>query len=656
MDVPDIKPEQEKILNDFLNVVNKSRVQNNEQLMRPKTACKFLMARKFDLNRSLELYKSHETIRFREGLVKFDPLQDPLKRELETGKFTILPKPDKSGSMIALFSAGKHIPQETTHQTTLQGVVYQLDVALDDIQTQKSGIIFIYNMSGSKYSNFDYELSHKILNLLKGAYPARLKKVLILSAPMWFKTPFRILQFFIRDKLRDRVHMISSTQLPSHISLDLIPEELGGTYKIDHSQWLDHCLQVHKNDMGDLCPSLPSDKTLFPTPPSSTVSSVNSSPVGTLKSNKTKISSDDINSDGSFQPPLINGCNTTISAMNTPSPTGQPKEIESMLEVYEEIEDDIDGVSLEEFLQHLNQKKRKGMFEEYYEIKMTPPSGTFEIARQKANQQKNRYVDVLSYDHSRVKLPVIDNDPNSDYINANYVDGYRQERAFISTQGPLTKTFVDFWRMVWYNKSVVIVMTTRTMERCRAKCGQYWPLDEKASSKFGNFVIINNHVEQDKDWMISNLTLVNSDTNERRTIAHMQFTSWPDFGVPQSAIAMLEFRQKVRDFQKQYLKTIEWKGHPLGPPIVVHCSAGIGRTGTFITIDISIQRLDDRGRIDIKKTVEKIRLQRAYSIQMPDQYVFCCLAVLEYAMWKGLLENANLTKFEESDSHSDSDD
>ena len=71
--------------------------------------------------------------------------------------------------------------------------------------------------------------------------------------------------------------------------------------------------------------------------------------------------------------------------------------------------------------------------------------------------------------------------------------------------------------------------------------------------------------------------------------------------------------------------------------------------GTFITIDISIQRLDDRNRIDIKKTVEKIRLQRAYSIQMPDQYVFCCLAVLEYAMWKGLLENVNLTKFEESD-------
>ncbi|KAH9507140.1 hypothetical protein DERF_011838 [Dermatophagoides farinae] len=584
MDVlPDIiTPEQEKILNNFLQAVNRSRIQNNEPLMRARTACKFLMARKFDLDRSLMLYKSHETIRFREGLVKFDPLKDPLKHELETGKFTILPKPDRTGSMIAMFSAGKHIPQETTHQTTLQGVVYQLDVALDDVQAQKSGIIFIYNMIGSKYNNFDYELSHKILNLLKGAYPGRLKKVLILSAPMWFKTPFRILQFFIRDKLRDRVHMINLSQLSLHITTELIPIDLGGTYQINHQQWLEHCLQIHKNDMGDLCPSLPSDKTLFPTPPSSNVSSLNSSPI-------------------------------------------------------------------EEFLQHLNQKKRKGMFDEYNEIKMTPPTGTFDTARNKANQQKNRYVDVLSYDHSRVRLPMIDNDPNSDYINANYVDGYRQKRAFISTQGPLTKTFVDFWRCIWYNKTIVIVMTTRTMERCRAKCGQYWPLDEKATLKFGNFLIINNHVDQDKDWMISNLTLVNTDTNERRTIVHMQFTSWPDFGVPQSAIAMLEFRQKVRDYQKQYLKTIDWKGHPLGPPIVVHCSAGIGRTGTFITIDISIQRLDDRNRIDIKKTVEKIRLQRAYSIQMPDQYVFCCLAVLEYAMWKGLLENVNLTKFEESD-------
>lgn len=399
--------------------------------------------------------------------------------------------------MIAMFSAGKHIPQETTHQTTLQGVVYQLDVALDDVQAQKSGIIFIYNMIGSKYNNFDYELSHKILNLLKGAYPGRLKKVLILSAPMWFKTPFRILQFFIRDKLRDRVHMINLSQLSLHITTELIPIDLGGTYQINHQQWLEHCLQIHKNDMGDLCPSLPSDKTLFPTPPSSNVSSLNSSPIGTMKNNtfsstsssssssssstilsstlaKHSFMNNFLNNDNhsvnsnnnnnnsditttttSFPSPLINGCNnmTTIQTImnnnnvnynnnnnnvdvdNGPSPIGQPNEIESFLEIYEEIDDDIEGITLEEFLQHLNQKKRKGMFDEYNEIKMTPPTGTFDTARNKANQQKNRYVDVLSYDHSRVRLPMIDNDPNSDYINANYVDGYRQKRAFISTQG-----------------------------------------------------------------------------------------------------------------------------------------------------------------------------------------------------------------------------
>ena len=397
--------------------------------------------------------------------------------------------------MIAMFSAGKHIPQETTHQTTLQGVVYQLDVALDDVQAQKSGIIFIYNMIGSKLNNFDYELSHKILNLLKGAYPGRLKKVLILSAPMWFKTPFRILQFFIRDKLRDRVHMINLAQLSSHISSELIPIDLGGTYQINHQQWLEHCLQVHKNDMGDLCPSFPSDKTLFPTPPSSNVSSLNSSPIGTMKNHHTFSSTSSSSSSTSsstsvkhsfmnnflnndnksvnimnnnnnnnsdmitttansstttatFPPPLIKGCNnvTTIQTMmnnnvdydndnDGPSPIGQPNEIESMLEIYEEIDDDIEGVTLEEFLQHLNQKKRKGMLDEYNEIKLTPPTGTFDTARNKANQQKNRYVDVLTYDHSRVRLPMIDNDPNSDYINANYVDGYRQKRAFISTQG-----------------------------------------------------------------------------------------------------------------------------------------------------------------------------------------------------------------------------
>lgn len=342
--------------------------------------------------------------------------------------------PDESGSMIAMFSAGKHIPQDTSHQITLQGVVYQMDVALDDYKTQRSGIIFIYNMSGSKYSNFDYELSQKILSLLKGAYPARLRKVLIVMAPLWFKAPFRILQLFIREKLRDRVHMVNQSQLLHHIPAELIPEELGGPLKINHHQWLEKCLQVHKNDMGDLCPMVPCSKPLYSNSPTSSAgSSVNNSPVGTLKNN---MSNDNQMFSVKDTSALINGCcskDTTLESLQDKAKINGV--YDSILEQYEEIDDDIEGITLDEFIQQLNQKGRKGLFAEYDRIKLCQPAGTFENSKQKANQSKNRYVNVLSYDHSTVKLPLLDNDPDSDYINANYVDGYRQKRAFISTQG-----------------------------------------------------------------------------------------------------------------------------------------------------------------------------------------------------------------------------
>ncbi|KAJ8944897.1 hypothetical protein NQ318_012706 [Aromia moschata] len=130
-------------------------------------AVRFLYARKFDVVRALVLFDQHEMTRQREGLCRFDPLQEPLQSELLTGKFTILPKRDSTDAAIAVFTAHKHIPANSTHQTTLQGVVYQLDCALQNPVTQKAGIVFIYDMSNSKYSNFDYDLSQKILTLLK---------------------------------------------------------------------------------------------------------------------------------------------------------------------------------------------------------------------------------------------------------------------------------------------------------------------------------------------------------------------------------------------------------------------------------------------------------------------------------------------------------
>ena len=117
-------------------------------------------------------------------------------------------------------------------------------MALENPETQRSGLVFIYNMAGSKYSNFDYDLSQKILTLLKGCYPARLKKVLIVTAPLWFKAPFKVLRLFVREKLRDRVYTVSSPQLVTHIPLDALPPDLGGSYEHDHATWIEHCVKI----------------------------------------------------------------------------------------------------------------------------------------------------------------------------------------------------------------------------------------------------------------------------------------------------------------------------------------------------------------------------------------------------------------------------
>jgi tyrosine-protein phosphatase non-receptor type 9 len=248
----------------------------------------------------------------------------------------------------------------------------------------------------------------------------------------------------------------------------------------------------------------------------------------------------------------------------------------------------------------------------------------------------------VCFDDTRIKLKskgsAID---SSDYIHANYVDGYKQKNAYISTQGPLDHTIEDFWRMVWQENCVVIVMTTRVREQRKIKCAQYWPQDEDTVLDVSEeFQVKNMGVDLSKDeYLVLRLEIKHVPTGRTRQIAHCQYTGWPDHGVPKSASDMLEFLHVVRHNQMNYTEKLnaKWYGHPLGPPIVVHCSAGIGRTGTFCTTDISINRFLDTKRIDIYNTVLKIRSQRASSVQMPDQYVFCYMAMVEYAIQENLL-------------------
>lgn len=706
---------------EFIEVINERRSQRNAGPLAWNTAVKFLMARKFDIRRALALYEQHEITRNREGLVKLDPSREPLKTELETGKFTILPTRDPSGAAIAIFTACRHFPLVTTHQTTLQGVVYQLDVALDSIETQRCGLVFIYDMTNSKYANFDYDLSQKILTLLKGGYPARLKKVLIVTAPLWFKAPFKILRLFVREKLRDRVYTVNISQLCSHIPIGSLPKDLGGSFEVDHKSWLLRCFKSMANRYSDLCditsPTLtksesqetPSELISFEEDRSKSENASNHSArdgqdeisenavsvseklnvdfegkelgddvkgtFDSLESAADDTCEDDANGESeNYSSSFSQISQNNISIATDPSPTSSETftdttgktvppspqlrrmSVGSISSHDDSLHfDDGHGMRLYEFIEHVRQKGRKGLYEDYAEIKAKAPEGTFELSKLKPNLSKNRYTDVLCYDHSRVKLSLIDGDPYSDYINANYVDGYKQKNAFITTQGPLPRTFSDFWRMVWEQQALVVVMTTRAVERGRPKCGQYWPLEEDGALECDHFQVFNSSVQENKDYTYSALIITNTKTEEVREVVHLQFTSWPDYGVPHSAIAMLEFLYKVREYQSRAVQSLaeKWTGHALGPPIIVHCSAGIGRTGTFCTLDICIRRLEDVGTIDVRGTVEKIRSQRAYSIQMPDQYVFCHLALLEYALSEGLIEDVDLTGFNDSGSDSE---
>ncbi|KAK9680031.1 CRAL/TRIO domain [Popillia japonica] len=160
-----LTPEEEASTKKFLEIVN-SRARRKSGPVSWTTAVRFLFACPPEI-RAVALFEQHESIRRREGLTSFDPMKDPLLTELKTGKFTMLPTRDSTDAAIAVFTAHKHNPTTSTHQMTLQGVVYQLDVALQSPKTQKAGIVFIYDMTNSKYSNFDYDLSQKILTMLK---------------------------------------------------------------------------------------------------------------------------------------------------------------------------------------------------------------------------------------------------------------------------------------------------------------------------------------------------------------------------------------------------------------------------------------------------------------------------------------------------------
>ncbi|XP_075688767.1 receptor-type tyrosine-protein phosphatase F isoform X11 [Rhinoderma darwinii] len=244
---------------------------------------------------------------------------------------------------------------------------------------------------------------------------------------------------------------------------------------------------------------------------------------------------------------------------------------------------------------------------------------TWENSNLEVNKPKNRYANVIAYDHSRVILTSVDGVPGSDYINANYVDGYRKQNAYIATQGPLPETLSDFWRMVWEQRTTTIVMMTRLEEKSRVKCDQYWP--GRGTETYGMIQVTLLDTVELATYTVRTFALYKNGSCEKREIRQFQFMAWPDHGVPEYPTPILAFLRRVKACNPSD-----------AGPMVVHCSAGVGRTGCFIVIDAMLERVKLEKTVDVYGHVTCMRSQRNYMVQTEDQYIFIHEALLEAVM------------------------
>ncbi|XP_059166864.1 multiple epidermal growth factor-like domains protein 10 isoform X2 [Physella acuta] len=235
-----------------------------------------------------------------------------------------------------------------------------------------------------------------------------------------------------------------------------------------------------------------------------------------------------------------------------------------------------------------------------------PMGATMEAAHHEDNKLKNRYKNVSPYDHSRVYLETDTNQNDGDYINASYIADHKNNRRFIASQGPTLSTLHDFLRMLLEQRVEIVVMLTNLIEEQKTKCDRYWPEDETMIVNDIHVKLIS--IEVFTDYTIRSLKLARKGKPSHH-LKHFHYTSWPDRGVPSTPWALIDFLYKVD------VNSTE-------KPIVVHCSAGVGRTGTFIALHNLTEQAKETGSVDFFKTLVKLRQDRMMMVQMPQQYEF----------------------------------
>ncbi|XP_029954402.1 receptor-type tyrosine-protein phosphatase H-like isoform X2 [Salarias fasciatus] len=277
----------------------------------------------------------------------------------------------------------------------------------------------------------------------------------------------------------------------------------------------------------------------------------------------------------------------------------------------------------------LSADENRGFSLEYGTLSLVGADQTQKVSTLPENKVRNRFTNVLPYDWNRVKLTTSGSAESSDYINASYMPGYRNNREYIATQGPLPATVNDFWRMIWEQQVKGIVMVTNCTELGRTKCEQYWP-SGRQSRLFGELSVTTISEQQEPNWTLRTFSVKHRNTSEERTVKHFHFTAWPDHGVPQGTDVLIQFRGLMRQH-------IERDGGRA--PTVVHCSAGVGRTGTIIALDVLLQQLENEEAVGINAFVHRMRLNRPYMVQTESQYVFLHQCIMDTLKPKEKIED-----------------
>lgn len=276
-------------------------------------------------------------------------------------------------------------------------------------------------------------------------------------------------------------------------------------------------------------------------------------------------------------------------------------------------------ILLEKFKEHMAWMNKNGGYLKHLQAIHSVGEGQpQEAASQNCNENKNRYINILPYDHSRVKLSPSNTVDGSDYVNATYMPGANSKHEYIASQGPLSHTAADFWQLVWEQDVHNIVMLTKCYEDSWEICYKYWP-DKGKSETYRHLKVTAGSEESFSDWTVRNYTVTMNDSS--RDVRHFHFKSWPDYGVPTREQTLVRF---VRYVRSNLL--------PSEGPLVVHCSAGVGRTGTFLVVDRLLQQIKNSNSVSIYGTLEELRRERMWMVQTVAQYEYihkCLLCVVE---------------------------